>query len=215
MRAFTAALAFAGLCFAQGGTEPKPKPEDYPVHAGSRGAALGAEFMVHSFSRGEQSFIAQDYLVVEAALFPPKSGEARAGPGAFRLRVNGRKQTLAAVAPQMAAATLQHPEWSERPSVAVSAGPVILGGPPINRQPFPGAPAPPQTRAPRAPDPNAPGGIDRQPPVRAEELLVETALPEGSFKGPVSGFLYFPYKGKVRSIRSLELLWEDAALKLR
>ena len=47
-------LCCAGLAFAQGGTVPKQKPEDYDAHAQARDAAVGAEFMVHSFSRGEQ-----------------------------------------------------------------------------------------------------------------------------------------------------------------
>ena len=58
-------------------------------------------------------------------------------------------------------------------------------------------------------------GIDRPEPVRPEELLVRTALSDGEFRGPVSGFLYFAYKGKPSGIKSLDLLYEDAVLKLR
>ena len=74
MRCFVLAIA-ASCAFAQG-TEPKPKPEDYPVHGQARvegkTVGIGAEFMVHSFSRGEESYIASDFLVVEVALFPPR-----------------------------------------------------------------------------------------------------------------------------------------------
>ncbi len=45
--------------------------------------------------------------------------------------------------------------------------------------------------------------------------MIRTALPEGSFKGPVSGFLYFPWKGKPKSIKKLDLLYDDAVLELR
>jgi hypothetical protein len=31
----------------------------------------------------------------------------------------------------------------------------------------------------------------------------------------VSGFLYFPFTGKTSSIKSLELIWQGASLKLR
>lgn len=51
--------------------------------------------------------------------------------------------------------------------------------------------------------------------MKPEELVVQTALPEGSRRGPVSGYLYFAYKGKTASIKTLELLYEDAVLRLR
>jgi hypothetical protein len=38
-------------------------------------------------------------------------------------------------------------------------------------------------------------------------LALQTALPEGEHRGPASGFLYFPYRGKVAHIRSLELVF--------
>ena len=77
----------------------------------------------------------------------------------------------------------------------------------------------PQPRAPRLPptsDPdNNPGGVTTEPRVPASELVVQMALPEGPYRGPVSGFLYFPYKGKTTSIKSLDLLYQDTVLRLR
>jgi hypothetical protein len=46
-------------------------------------------------------------------------------------------------------------------------------------------------------------------------LLTETALVEGPHHSAISGFLYFPFGGKVKSIKTLELLYQDAVLKLR
>ena len=57
---------------AQYGTHPKPSERDYPAHLNVEKFSLGAEFMVHSFSNGRDSYIAKDYLVVEVALFPVK-----------------------------------------------------------------------------------------------------------------------------------------------
>jgi hypothetical protein len=51
--------------------------------------------------------------------------------------------------------------------------------------------------------------------VKPEEVLVQTALPAGLHKGAVSGFLFFAWRGKTSSIKTLELLWNDAVLKLR
>jgi hypothetical protein len=210
-------LCAAALASAQG-TTPKPAPEEYPVHANAGSIAVGAEFMVHSFSRGEQTFIAQDYLVVEVALFPPKGENVYVEPGRFSLRINGKKIALMPQAPSMAAASLNHREWQQRPGATadIGMGGVGIGmGHPRQTTPFPGAP--PASRLPqppRSPDANNPSGIEKEP-VKPEELLVQTALPEGVHRGAVSGFLYFAYQGKTSSIKSLELLYEGAVLKLR
>jgi len=202
-------------------TETKARPEDYEAHAQARSAAIGAELTVHSFSRGEAAFIAKDYLVVEVAVYPPKGETLAVQIADFSLRLNGKKQVLQPQPPSMVAASLKHPEWEQPsgPTVAVggtigNAG-VVLGGPPRNPNPFPGSDPPGGQRRPTvgAPKDN-PGGIEKEP-VKAEVLVVETAFPEGSHHAPVSGFLFFPYRGKISSIKSLELLYEDAVLKLR
>jgi hypothetical protein len=202
----------AGAALAQG-TTPKANASEYPVHAEMRGVAIGAEFMIHSFSRGEETFIARDYLVLEVALFPPKKGTVDVDHGRFRLRINGRKEALAAQPASMVGASLQHPEWSQEPHAIGQVGPVILGAP-RQGSPFPGAGggAPPPRPVPR---PESQEGVDKRLPTDAAQLAVETELPQGVFDGPVSGFLYFAYRGKVKGIRSVELLYEDEALKLR
>ena len=55
----------------------------------------------------------------------------------------------------------------------------------------------------------------RMPRLRATEVAVKSALPEGETKNPVAGFLYFPYRGKVKGIKTLELVYDRAVLKLR
>jgi hypothetical protein len=57
--------------------------------------------------------------------------------------------------------------------------------------------------------------MERPPRVSPQDLAAQTALPQGEFRRPVSGFLYFSHKGKTSSIKSLELLYEDAVVKLR
>jgi hypothetical protein len=213
-------LCCAGLLLGQG-TEPKPKPEDYEVHAQARNAAIGAEFMVHSFSRGEQAFLAKDYLVVEVALFPPKGQTIDAQNASFSLRINGKKELLQPHPASMVAAELQHPEWQQptgvRPEVGAGAGNigVTMGGPPRNTNPFPGSQPPGSQLPPRVEVPrDNPTGMQKEP-VKADVLLTETALVEGPHHSAISGFLYFPFGGKVKSIKTLELLYQDAVLKLR
>jgi hypothetical protein len=59
-----------------------------------------------------------------------------------------------------------------------------------------------------------PSGIEKEK-VNPDELLLQTALIEGLHHTPTSGFLYFPFRGKMSSIKTLELLYRDVVLKLR
>ncbi|MGO9257683.1 MAG: hypothetical protein ACLQU1_15430 [Bryobacteraceae bacterium] len=208
----------ASVLLAQGGTDPKPKPEDYEAHGQAKSAAIGAEFMVHSFSGRGMTYLAPDYLVVEVALYPPKGSEIEVHAGAFALRLNGKKTPLTPAGIEMVQASLQHPEWRETPRLEAGAGigdaGVILGAPRPAQVPG----QPPRTGQPLPAPPDAdPGvaGVPRTPPVTAAELLVQTALQEGKHHLPASGFLFFPYRGKAGSLKTVELLFEDAAVKLR
>jgi hypothetical protein len=134
----------------------------------------------------------------------------------FTLRVNGKRPIGSAPA-SMAVASLQRVQWRQGPRAQAGVGvgdvDVVLGGP-TQRYPN-GQPVPTTTRRPpRAPD-DAPGGIEREPPVKADELIVQTALPEGDFKGPVSGFVYFPFPGKTSSVRTVDLIFRDKVLRLK
>jgi hypothetical protein len=76
------------LGFAQG-TTPKPAPTDYDVHGQAGPLDIGAEYMVHSFSSGEQMFLAERCLVVEVALYPVmKNDPVNIDLSRFSLRLN-------------------------------------------------------------------------------------------------------------------------------
>jgi hypothetical protein len=202
--------ALAGALSAQYGTSTKASAQDYPVRAKLEKLSIGAEYLVHSFSSGRQMFIAKDYLVVEVALFPADGQRLPVNAGDFSLRVNGRKQALLPQTAEIVANSLKFPDRENSPHTVASLGPIVLGQPaPVER--FPGDPNA-QTRRlpPGAPEDN-PSGQDQEPPIKAEELVVQAALPEGEHRGPTSGFLYFPYRGKVSRIRSLELVFLSPA----
>jgi len=213
---FLIVVAAAALAHAQG-TNPKAAVEDYPVHTEAHGVPIGAEYMVHSFGNGEQMYIVENYLVVEVAFYYQKAAEATVDISKFALHINGKRPALTPQAPTTVAANMAHPEWQSQQSrvnAEAGVGPVILGAP-QQRQPFPGAPQPRVPAPPRAPDADPPGGIQRQQPVKPEELLIQTAMPTEPRRGPISGFLYFPYRGKTSSIKSLVLEWDGVSLKLR
>jgi hypothetical protein len=188
---FALLLCCAVLVRAQG-TTPKSSADDYEAHASTSALDIGAEFMVHSvLGDDQQSTVVKDYLVIEVALFPPRILALNVDHGAFTVRLNGKAVPQAT--PQMVAMSMQqYPEWAGRSQTAGRRWPV-----------------------PRPPSEEQRNGID--PPERPTpaQLVVRTALPEGEFKGAVSGYLYIPFKGKTASIQSLELIYDGTVLKLR
>ncbi|MEO8593801.1 MAG: hypothetical protein ABI759_10810 [Candidatus Solibacter sp.] len=216
------------------GTQTKPSVAEYPTQTKSGPVDLGADYMVHSFGAGEQMYLAENFLVVEVALFPPKGETVQVESGQFALRINGKKQMFMPITPAMAAANLNRRSESRGPMAGINLGGIGIGTGsqqgPNGRYPqdpngqggqYPQDPngqgGPQQRRMPtppRAPDGDYPDSA-RKPVERAEDILIRTALPNGSFKGPVSGFLYFPYTGKASSVKTAELLYQDAVLKLK
>jgi hypothetical protein len=207
---------FVGLAYAQG-TAPRAKSEDYPVHAQARSADVGAEFMVHSFSGGERTYLLKGFLVVEVALYPPEGRTVDVHSGNFMMRVNGRKQELLPQPPSIVVTALAHPEWDGPSRVEAGTGMgdarVTLGQP--RPAQIPGIPMPRQVPQPTRVPKDDPSGLPPSERVKPEKLVLDTALPQGEARRPVSGFLYFAYSGKASSIKSLELRYEDAILKLR
>ena len=197
------------------GTTPKPKAEDYDAHAKAGELEIGAEFMVHSFSRREEMYIARDYLTVEVALYPAKDPSGKQKPfdvnlGEFWLAVN-HETTSMADSPYTVAAELDHPEWQPSPP---SPHLEIWVGPPARTPPPAGEPPGYPTTTP-LPRPEPPGGVERVARPKPSQVAIECSLPEGRLRSPVSGFLYFSYAGKIKSIKSLALRFRDVELKLR
>jgi hypothetical protein len=202
------------------GTKPKASAMEYPVHVTSGSLSIGADYMVHSFGSGEQMYLAENYLVVEVALFPPKGEGITAEAAKFTLRVNGKKTLLYAQSPQMVASNLNHRDWNQPRGATADLGVGGVGvglGYPQSRNPVPGAPDERRRlpNPPRAPDAGVPGAGELKEVVRPEDLLIRTALPEDAHRGPVSGFLYFPYAGKASGLKSVELLFQDAVMRLK
>src|SRR6185295_2541155 len=112
--------------------------------------------------------------------------------------------------------SLKYPDWERRKSMEVQAsvGADVIVGRPQTVERFPGDPRPRQSRlprAPQAPEPDPRSGSARQEPVNVSDVIAATALPEGMTASPVSGYLYFRYRGKTKSIKSLELVYQGKA----
>src|SRR5215510_1241049 len=121
MRCATVWLSI-GLAFAQG-TSPKPLAAEYEVHGRAGSLDIGAEYMVHSFSAGEEMYIAEDYLVVEIALYPlMKDDPLPVDLDEFKFRLN-HKTVIQPHQPAQAAASLTYRPWqTTRQSPGLSGG---------------------------------------------------------------------------------------------
>ncbi|MGO9095973.1 MAG: hypothetical protein ACLQGV_12190 [Bryobacteraceae bacterium] len=199
--------------WGQHGTTPKGSPADYPVHGKLGEIELGAEYLVHSVWSDGQTYFVPGYLVVEVAVYPPKHQTIDVATAHFALRINGKKgDGLAPAAPELVAFALKYPDPQQQRGLQTTGqmGPIILGPSTTTQGRFPGDPqAPPTPPAPPVPDQNA-AGIEK-PPVRpADQAVVDAALPVGDASGPVAGHLYFAYQGRLKSLKSLELIYRSA-----
>jgi hypothetical protein len=207
-------LALVSASWLSGQVAVKEKVTDYPVHADVGTVSIGADYLVHSIPAHNQTFFARDYLVVEVAVFPGRQEPFEIGANTFTLRMNGRKEIILPDTPGSVAASLTYPDWEQHRRTEVQAGVgdagVTIGRPPVVGR-FPDDPTPGQTRLPRppqAPTPEDQHGIEQDSPQTADEALPLVALPNAPANKPVAGYVFFHYRGKAKSIKSLDLVYE-------
>ena len=199
--------ALAAVLMLQAG-EPTRKPEEYPVHGKIGKVTMAAENLGPSVPTPSGGLFTSDYIAIEVALFGEGRGQVAAlAHLQFALRINGEKTLLRPDTPGAVAASIEYPDWEQRPRLEAQAGPVIIGRPnPVER--FPGDRRPAEQTG-GGPRPRIDNPVGRKPdPTPIDELVRNAALPEGDVPLPVSGCLYFPYKKKMKTIKKLELVYE-------
>ena len=207
VRRFCFVLALATVALAQ--YEVPRKAAEYPAHANWPRFDIGAEYLTHSIPADNGSMFARDYLVVEVAVYPGKE-PVMILDAHFTLCINGKKSVLMAESPSFVAASLKYPDWEQPRTLIGTAGTgdgsVIVGAPtPTPR--FPGDPTVrPLPR--REPDDTDATGQPR-PPVNVDDLIARAALPEGLAAKPRKGSLFFAFHGKLKSVRTLDLFYDD------
>jgi len=201
------AIASAALlALLQAQEAPRSKASDYPAHIALPAMQIGAEYLVHSIPVEKGEYFAREYLVVEVAVFPTSKGQLKISSGSFTLRINN-KSTLLAQSPGTLAAALTYPDWEQRPQITAQAGPVIYGAPQVGR--FPGDPTQPYPM----PNPGQAdsGNVQKESDLPIEQAISRAALPEGLTAEPVKGCLFFRFEGKLKSIKSIELIYDAGA----
>ena len=219
MRLLTGAILFCTAILAEEALKPRMTPSAYEAHGRVTDAEVAADFLVHSIPVPQHPMLSSDYIVVEAAWYPAAGKRVMVNTARLSLRINGKKEPLLSQTPSAVAASIKYPNWRQHPELVAGAGVgdagIVVGQlPRVSR--FPGdnrRPPPRPTTAPK--DPNIPD----PEPVNVGALIQATALPDGQTSHPVSGFVYFPYTGRPKSIKAVELLvqteGEPLVLKLR
>jgi len=202
-------IAIASAAFLltlHGQDAPRSKASDHPAHIALPSMEIGAEYLVHSIPGERGGYFAKEYLVVEVAIFSAAKESLKISSGQFTLRIN-KKSVLLAQSPGMVAAALKYPDWEQRPQMTAQAGPLIYGAPQGGR--FPGDPTQPRPLpTPRVPDQTDSGNVEKQPNLPIEEAIALAALPEGPIAEHVRGCLFFRFEGKLKSIKSLDLIYD-------
>jgi hypothetical protein len=189
----------------QAGTQPKPSAAEYATSGKGAYVSLGAELLGRAVDSGTASFFTASYIVVEAAVFPRDNPGLPVSPSQFRLRINGATRELSTAAAGAVAADIRNPEYSgdHAPGLdgAVSAGGVVVA---TRRQ---------AERFPGDPTVRRPGGqttSSDQPTSadRGSQAAVELALEAGPGGTARSGLLYFHWKGKLKDLKKIELVYD-------
>ena len=144
--------------------------------------------------------------MVDVGVFPSTQQGVKISAERFRLRINKGKSELSPDTPGAVAASLKFPDWEQHPNTTAQAGPVIIGPSQVER--FPGDPRQSSPMPQPAPKPDDPSGGDQAVRHSMEETVANAALPEGQTDRPARGCLFFHYRGKMKSIRSLELVYD-------
>jgi hypothetical protein len=191
-------MAFAQAQDAQAkekGLSPRAAPTDYQGQAKVGAFTLAAEFDAHGIPTPDAVYSNEDYVMVEVAFYGAADKPLKLVQSEFSLRINGKP--VAAEPFARTFGSLKDPNW-EPPSSASKAGKTSLGTGGDNQNDPPPSP------------PKMPFEMKRT----MQQRVQKAELPEGDRMLPVAGLLFFSFRGKAESIRSLELLYDGAAGKV-
>lgn len=181
------------------GLPARATPADYATQGKVGTVMIGAEFTGHGIPNAQQPLNSEDYVAVEVGLFGAAGERLTIGATDFSLRINGKKDLLPNQPWGLVAKGVRDLEWVSPDAVpgdAKSKG-SMSGG------------------AGGSQGANNPPPLPPKVPIvtlRGWQLAVRNAaLAQGDRALPQAGLIYFPYRGKVTSIRSLELIYEGPA----
>jgi hypothetical protein len=194
------------------GTEPRAEAAAYEAHATLAQGELGAEYLSRTVGAGNVSAYIGKYVAVEVALFPAKGTAYAVASGHFRLRINRAGRELSAQPAGIVASTIENPQYERQGGLETGGGygPAdVVFGKPRRTERFPGDPD-----ARRPGDNRNSSKQTGEPSSEADAKVIrEAALYEGTISSATSGVLYFAFGGKLKDVRSIELLYDGPAGK--
>jgi hypothetical protein len=186
------------------GIPPRISPAEYQAQGKAGQVTIAAEFAGHGVPTPQATFNTEEYVVVEIGVFGAPGSKLVLAPEDFSLRVNGKKGGVTAQPYGLVVKTTKDPEWeaSVAKETAKSKTSLNTGGGGGGQGGGQGDPPPAPPKMP----------IEVR---RAMELKIQKAsLPEGERALPVAGLIYFQYSGKVKGMKTVELLYSGAAGKV-
>ena len=180
------------------GVPPRAAPADYQAHAVVGTVTVAAEFLGHSVPRPEGSPLTnEDYVVVETAFFGPPDAHLKLSAGDFSLRVNEQKVASPGQPFGVVFKSLKDPDWEDANAVdtkSKSSTGISTGG-----------------RGGQSNDPPAPVHMPLALQRVINQYVQRVSMPEGERALPQAGMIFFPHRGKVENIHSLELTYAGPA----
>jgi hypothetical protein len=181
------------------GMPPRAAPADYQAQAQAGTLTVAAEFMGHSVPTLQGTLSTEDYVVIETGLFGSPGARIKLSSADFSLRINGKKTPLPSQPYGLVVGSVKDPEW-EPPVPPASKSKTSLNGGGKGEQG--------EANAPPAPV---------QIPIAVQRTMAQhvqkASLPEGDRPLPQAGLIFFQYRGKPQSIRSIELIYAGPAGK--
>jgi|SRR5579863_1242567 len=179
------------------GLQPRPTPADYQFRAQAGTLTVAAEFMGHGVPTEEGGpYDTQEYVVVEAALFGAPGAKIQLSYKDFSMRFNGKKQAVPSTPYVQVFANLKDPEW-EPPESEKSQATTSIGGA--------GGSESDRTKM----VPKMPMALRHT----MEQRVLKASISEGERTLPQAGLLFFEWRGDVKGIHSMELLYSSPAGK--
>ncbi len=175
------------------GLPPRASPAEYPVQAKAGNVTIGAEFMEHAVPTPDGAYSSEEYVVVEVGMYGPPQSRVTLNASDFSLRINGKKTPSPSQPYTLVFKSLKNPEWeppkAQKPKTSLGGG---GGGDDTDGPPVP---------------PKMPLEMRRT----MEQRVQRASMLEGDRALPQAGLLFFEYRGKAKSIRSLELIYSGSA----
>jgi len=182
------------------GLAPRASAADYQAQGKAGAVTIAAEFTGHALPTREGPLDTEEYVGVETALYGSDGARLQITATDFTLRVNGKKQALASQPFGLLTASLKDPEWVSPDAVSAPKSKSSIGG-------SGGGGGGGQADSGPPPPVKIPFAVQRA----WGQRLQKAALPEGDRTLPQAGLLFFAYRGKIKSLQSLELVYGGPA----